>query len=103
MLRQGEIRSLTGLRGIAACFVVIFHFYHVILNKGRIGTALNHGYMAVDMFFMLSGFVLALTYQRDFLSRGSLRKHFNFLYKRLSRIFPLYIFALSIALGPVRA
>ena len=29
MLNRGEIRALTGIRGIAACFVVIYHFYLV--------------------------------------------------------------------------
>ena len=76
---------------------MIFHFYHVILNTGRVGVALNHGYMAVDMFFMLSGFVMAFTYQRCFLGGISLHKYIGFLYKRLSRIFPLYVFAVSIA------
>ncbi len=94
MLRKGEIRSLTGLRGIAACFVVIYHFYSGVADKGRVGIFINHGYMAVDIFFMLSGFVMALTYQRDFFDAISIRNHSAFLYKRLSRIFPLYVFAL---------
>ena len=78
MLKRGEIRALTGIRGIAACFVVIYHFYFGVLNKGSAGVILSHGYMAVDLFFVLSGFVMALTYQDKFLGRYSFGSHISF-------------------------
>jgi peptidoglycan/LPS O-acetylase OafA/YrhL len=57
-----EIRALTGLRGLAAIFVVVFHEAGNFSGDGPAATFLRHGYNAVDLFFVLSGFVMALTY-----------------------------------------
>ena len=105
MPKQGEIKSLTGLRGIAACWVVLFHyvtaFHHAELDqKLRTDSSLGfrlveaflvHGYLAVDLFFVLSGFVMAFTYGGVFEARLSLRAYLDFLGKRLGRVYPLYI------------
>jgi peptidoglycan/LPS O-acetylase OafA/YrhL len=47
------ISGLTGLRGIGAAWVVLFH-----LQQGSEIPVLDVGYMGVDLFFILSGFVL---------------------------------------------
>ena len=112
MLKQDEIKSLTGLRGIAACWVVLFHyimvFHHadLIQNQSTGGTIslaitraiLLHGYLAVDLFFVLSGFVMALTYGRLFEASFSISAYLDFLSKRLGRVYPLYI-ALTAAIA----
>ncbi len=49
---------LDGLRGIAALMVVLFHIFETY-SKGPAEQIINHGYLAVDFFFVLSGFVLA--------------------------------------------
>lgn len=100
MARQ-EIRSLTGLRGLAAVFVMLYHF----TGAGRSSDEpmlsgpqfLSHGYLSVDLFFVLSGFVMALTYRRMFVEasrtgvRGTLVALPVFLGHRIARIYPLYI------------
>ncbi len=87
-----EIRALTGLRGIAALFVAVFHFsYQGELGPPFVRRILGHGYMAVDLFFVLSGFVLALTYAEQFRNSFDWRTYASYMGRRLARIYPLYI------------
>ena len=53
---------LNGLRGLAAVVVVIFHFMEIIIADFS-ENFISHGYLAVDFFFCLSGFVVASLYQ----------------------------------------
>lgn len=78
-----EIRPLTGIRGIAALWVVACHWSGPELTGIARGIAL-HGNAAVDMFMILSGFVLALTYRER-------EPYFLFLARRLCRLYPLYL------------
>ena len=48
---------LDGLRGVAAIIVVAFHLFETYSSSPR-DQILNHGYLAVDFFFVLSGFVI---------------------------------------------
>jgi len=87
---MNEIKALTSLRGIAAMVVVMQHFSttaqrHAAVN---IPSLVPHGYMAVDLFFVLSGFIMAYTYHADFALRGNLAMP-SFLLKRAARILPL--------------
>ena len=89
------LASLTGLRGIAAWWVVLYHFRIEagLDHNPMIGPLLAQGYLAVDLFFILSGFVIALRYTQSFTSitkRGVVR----FLGYRLSRIYPLHFVVL---------
>lgn len=59
--RPGRYVTLDALRGVAALLVV---WYHYNLNIGGLG--LRFGYLAVDLFFILSGFVLAKSYDPRF-------------------------------------
>ncbi|HET7086631.1 MAG TPA: acyltransferase [Rhizomicrobium sp.] len=54
-----RFHGLDGLRGVCALSVVLLHAD----NLFRPGSLLQHGFLAVDMFFLLSGFVIALNYQ----------------------------------------
>ena len=58
---------------------------------------LHDGYLSVDVFFVLSGFVMAMSYGRMFSAGTTLRGYAAFLMRRLARVYPLYIFVLSIA------
>lgn len=88
-----EIRSLTGLRGVAALVVVFYHYFQrASLPAGVTAGLVRHGYIAVDLFFVLSGFVLALTYARKFESNPSTATWGRFLLNRFARIYPLYAF-----------
>ena len=86
-----EIRSLTGLRGLAAVAVVIFHEAGDVTATGPAENLLRHGYNAVDLFFVLSGFVMALNYGPSLTDRLSLPSYRDFLLKRLARIYPVYL------------
>jgi len=91
----GELRALTGVRGIAAWFVV---FYHIRLSIAGLSTSLRDvfakGYLAVDFFFLLSGFVIWLTWN-DRLRTGGMAGVPRFLQKRLARIWPLHLVTLA--------
>lgn len=90
-----ELRALTGLRGIAAWWVV---FYHARLSIGGLPDAaravLSKGYLAVDFFFLLSGFVIWLAWH-DRLAAGDARARRVFWAKRVARIWPLHAVMLS--------
>lgn len=90
MAAQREIRALTGIRGVAACFVVVYHYLQSAITGGVKATFLHHGYLAVDLFFVLSGFVMMMSYEPRFRSSFNVSKYIDFLYKRFGRIYPLY-------------
>jgi peptidoglycan/LPS O-acetylase OafA/YrhL len=89
----GEIRSLTGLRGIAASFVMLYHFTATTVAAGPLSTFVRKGYIWVDLFFVLSGFIMALSFANTFASRAdsSWRTYWMFLSRRLARVYPLYL------------
>jgi peptidoglycan/LPS O-acetylase OafA/YrhL len=77
---------LDGLRGVAAIAVVIFHFMEIVYSdysKNFIG----HGFLAVDFFFCLSGFVIGYAYDDRIGKMGIL----EFLKSRIIRLHPLVI------------
>jgi peptidoglycan/LPS O-acetylase OafA/YrhL len=89
----GEIRPLTGLRGIAALYVVSYHHRLGVPFSNPLTTSLAHGYLAADLFFVLSGFVMALTYSHMFARGWSMAAYVRFLGRRAARIYPLYFVA----------
>ncbi len=88
--RGGEIRSLTGVRGVAALGVASYHLFGRPNSNNPINTIVGNGYLFVDLFFVLSGFVMALTYGRTFATGFSLTHFRQFLWARIARIYPLY-------------
>jgi peptidoglycan/LPS O-acetylase OafA/YrhL len=91
MLETAAIRQtkphflvLDGLRGVAAIGVVIFHFMEMVISDYSTFW-IGHGFLAVDFFFCLSGFVMAYAYD-DRLQKMGLRE---FLKARLIRLHPL--------------
>lgn len=96
-----EIVSLTSLRGIAALAVVLYHFDQFFEGNICIGCytkIVGEGYLWVDFFFLLSGFILSHVHGDEF-SNGS-GAYGSFLSKRLGRIYPLHIFTLCVLLLP---
>lgn len=86
----GELLALTAARGIAAWWVVLFHV-HLYLPAGLPGPAkalLGAGNLAVDFFFLLSGFVIQLSWGRR-LAEGAPAA--DFLRARFARIYPLHL------------
>jgi peptidoglycan/LPS O-acetylase OafA/YrhL len=78
---------LDGLRGVASVLVIIFHTFEVYDGGDPKKQILNHGYLAVDFFFLLSGFVVAYAYD-DRWSRMSL---VDFAKRRLIRLQPMVV------------
>ena len=103
---SGTIRSLTGLRGYAALWVVLSHvsftdsFSQPLaarLQWGRAEGVLRHEYLAVDLFFILSGFVLTHAHARELDLGVDRRTYTRFLLLRLARVYPLHLIALVLA------
>ena len=79
---------LDGLRGVAAITVVIFHTFEAYADSSVFKQHLNHGYLAVDFFFLLSGFVVAYAYD----DRWPRMTQWEFYKRRLIRLQPMVIF-----------
>lgn len=88
---KADIRSLTGLRGAAACLVVVYHYTAGGAGFGPLAPLVLRGYQAVDLFFVLSGYVMALTYGRRPRTGGGGAAYLQFLGRRLGRVYPLYL------------
>jgi peptidoglycan/LPS O-acetylase OafA/YrhL len=80
-----HFQILDGLRGIAAIAIVIFHFAEWIYAPTE--NLIGHGFLAVDFFFCLSGFVIAYAYDSRIKSMGVL----EFIQRRLIRLHPLVV------------
>jgi peptidoglycan/LPS O-acetylase OafA/YrhL len=91
-----EIKPLTSLRGLAAMAVVMQHFSATAqrICPTTIPSLVPHGYVAVDLFFVLSGFIMSYTYAAGFLEHG-LASFPDFLARRVARIVPLNIVVLA--------
>lgn len=77
---------LDGLRGVAAMVVVAFHLFETY-SAGPADQILNHGYLAVDFFFVLSGFVIGYAYD----DRWGKMTTWGFFKRRLIRLQPMVI------------
>ncbi|URW77062.1 acyltransferase [Sphingomonas donggukensis] len=97
MSERVDLRALTGARGIAAWLVVLYHIRLSIagLPQGVVDV-LAKGYLAVDFFFLLSGFVMWMTWGVR-LREGGWRAAVAFLTKRVARVWPLHAVLLGAA------
>lgn len=91
-----QLDQLTGLRGLAAWFVVFYHMRTAAggLLSPQIMAVLAKGYLAVDLFFLLSGFVMWLNYGQK-LRYGGWSAARHFWWKRVARIWPLHLLVLG--------
>jgi peptidoglycan/LPS O-acetylase OafA/YrhL len=97
---KSRLGALTGIRGIAAWLVVFYHVRHStheIVPQGVIDL-LAKGYLAVDLFFVLSGFVLWYTYGER-LHQGGRVQAWPFLWRRFARVWPLHAFIMVVFVG----
>ena len=81
---------LDGLRGVAALLVVFYHIFEGLsfAAGGTVITVINHGYLAVDFFFILSGFVIGYAYDDRW---GKTLTLGNFFKRRLIRLHPMIV------------
>jgi peptidoglycan/LPS O-acetylase OafA/YrhL len=88
-----DLKPLTSLRFIAAIWVLLYHFKdHLGLGMGQFGLVAD-GYLGVDLFFTLSGFILAHVYltslEEERFGYG------GFLKNRIARVYPMHLAALA--------
>lgn len=101
-VRTGEIRALSGLRIVAAVWVVLFHFRPLLAEASpsfstALAPVLNAGAQGVDLFFILSGFVLTWNYLDRMGESWSTRDTLRFLWLRLARVWPVYLVTMHLA------
>lgn len=82
---------LDGLRGVAALMVVAYHLCEVYMTSYA-DAMVNHGYLAVDFFFALSGFVIGYAYD----DRWNKMTTWGFFKRRLTRLHPMVIFGVLV-------
>ncbi len=99
---RGEIKPLTGIRGIAALAVLYHHsgakLETILPSLTGLSLVRIHGNIGVDLFFILSGFIMTYVYaqhKRDF----GKSDYKSFMIKRFARIYPNHITVLLIFLG----
>lgn len=91
-----HVRALTGVRIIAALWVVLFHIRGNIASEAPllysvIEPVVSHGELGVDLFFMLSGYILAMNYGDRMGKSLNRRAVATFWWARLARIWPAYM------------
>jgi peptidoglycan/LPS O-acetylase OafA/YrhL len=95
---KAYLNNLTALRGIAALLVVVFHSNEIV---AQYITTVNTFwfkklYLMVDLFFILSGFIMCYVYETYFNSSVESGKNIEFIKARLARIYPLHLITLAI-------
>jgi peptidoglycan/LPS O-acetylase OafA/YrhL len=97
---EGEILSLTSVRGVAAFWVVVFHFSEVMFGflpeANILGPLIASGGFAVPLFFILSGYVLGLRYLIK-LSSPTIKSVLRFWWLRLGRVYPVHLCTLLVS------
>lgn len=84
---KNHYEILDGLRGVASVLVIAFHVLEPFDGDNRFNQIINHGYLAVDFFFLLSGFVVAYAYDDRWGKMGQ----WDFYKRRLIRLQPMVI------------
>lgn len=91
-----ELPGLTSLRGLAALTVVLYHVGTLADHLGAPAPGVwQRGYLAVDLFFFLSGFVLAHVYGAE-MARPKAGVLYGFLWARFCRIYPAAVFTVAV-------
>jgi peptidoglycan/LPS O-acetylase OafA/YrhL len=107
VIKQNQyLPCLTALRGIAALWVVLFHL-DVIIFYRELGSLIPHemtglitqGYLWVDFFFMLSGFIMCHIYGEKLGVHVQSNAVKKYLIARFFRIYPLHLFTLLLLIG----
>ncbi|MFT3704045.1 MAG: acyltransferase [Agriterribacter sp.] len=79
-IKKGRYNELDALRGIAAIFVLLFHY---TLHRPQANLGFRFGVTGVDLFFIISGFVIFMTLKK-------VKDSSEFIIGRISRLYPTY-------------
>jgi peptidoglycan/LPS O-acetylase OafA/YrhL len=97
--QHNYISSLTSLRAFAALMVVVYHI-EALLAKSITNTMfISKGYMMVDLFFVMSGFIMLHVYGTTFSKNVSSAYFKKFINARFARVYPLHLFMLALAVA----
>ncbi|WP_242139654.1 acyltransferase [Sphingomonas sp. TREG-RG-20F-R18-01] len=92
---SGRLRYLDGFRGLAILLVVFYHYCGPVYsglvryNAGVLSPIVAHGWVGVQLFFMISGFVILMTLEKC-------SAFGTFLYRRWLRLFPVMLIATAV-------
>jgi peptidoglycan/LPS O-acetylase OafA/YrhL len=93
MTEPANIKPLTSLRFFAAMWVVLYHYWPKLAGAGAMPGVVAKGYLGVELFFVLSGFILCHVYLPSF--EAGRFKYGDFIWARLARIYPMHIATLT--------
>ncbi|MBS1663990.1 MAG: acyltransferase [Bacteroidetes bacterium] len=95
-MKSAYLSTLTPLRGVAAVLVLVFHsqtFIHPLVSS-HVTLLMQKGWLWVDFFFVLSGFILFHVYGETFRQRVERYAYLQYLRARFARVYPLHFFTL---------
>lgn len=100
-----RLHELDGLRGVLALLVVCYHLSGTLFGlRAELGywtPVLLEGWYAVDVFFMMSGFVMLLVYGKVFEAGVGARALADFFRARVARLYPVHLFAMLVIVAGV--
>lgn len=98
------LSSLTALRGVAAILVAVFHFEMAAARFVPASQSMffEKCYIMVDLFFIMSGFIMLHVYSKDFQQRIQGETLKKFFVARFARVYPLHLFSLLLLVVIVR-
>src|SRR5271166_5553471 len=98
--RPPEIRALSGARALPPLILVLFHYCegHGYRGAKWFDLPVGKGYLWVEFFFILSGFVLTYVYGTRWRDFWRVNTYIRFLQTRLTRLYPLHLAMLFVIL-----
>jgi peptidoglycan/LPS O-acetylase OafA/YrhL len=89
-----DLKALTALRFIAAAWILVYHFgKHLGFDLHAASGLIAYGALGVDLFFILSGFILSHVYLREV--EAGTYSHARFVWARLARVYPMHLATLA--------
>jgi peptidoglycan/LPS O-acetylase OafA/YrhL len=101
----GQLPALTGVRILAAFWVLAFHFSQINVDTGAnfsfgfMDPVIRRGFLGVDVFFVLSGFILTHVYRTHFQNRLEGAAWRDFLRFRIARLYPVHLVSMALMGG----
>ena len=100
LTRSNYLDNLTSLRGITALLVAVYHFEGLMLRFVPQASSMFFAkcYLMVDIFFLMSGFIITHVYDPRFQQQVAAPQYKKFIIARFARIYPMHLFVLLIVL-----